>query len=156
MSKNVSRIVEQLAEPIVRELHLELVEVEYKKEGPNWYLRVFIDADKGVNLDDCEAVSEKLSEVLDDVDPIKEAYFLEVSSPGAERPLKKEEDVKKAVGKGVYVTTYEPIDGQKAFEGVLVSFEDATLVIEGKNKTRTVTYTVPYAKVANARLSILF
>lgn len=89
MSKNVSRTVEQLAEPIVRELHLELVEVEYKKEGPNWYLRVFIDADRGVNLDDCEAVSEKLSEVLDEVDPIKEAYFLEVSSPGAERPLKK-------------------------------------------------------------------
>ncbi len=155
LSKNVSSRVEQLAEPVVRELNLELVEIEYKKEGPNWFLRVFIDSEAGVNLDDCEAVSEKLSEVLDAEDPIKDAYFLEVSSPGAERPLKKEADLKKAVGKGVYITTYEPVNGQKAFEGVLTSFDDGLLLIETKVKTRKITYSVPYEKVANARLSIL-
>lgn len=156
MSKIVSSKVEQLVLPIVEELQLELVEVEYKKEGPNWFLRVYIDSDKGVDLDDCEKVSEKLSERLDEADPITEAYFLEVSSPGAERPLKKKADVEKAVGKGVYVTTYEPLDGEKAFEGVLSSFQNDELTIETKVKTRTVIKTIPYEKVANIRLSILF
>ncbi|WP_059105202.1 ribosome maturation factor RimP [Shouchella shacheensis] len=155
MSKSISSKVEALAAPIASELNLELVDVEFKKEGPNWFLRVFIDSEAGVDLDDCEALSERLSEVLDAADPVSEAYFLEVSSPGAERPLKKEADIEKAVGKGVYVTTYEPVDGEKAFEGILRAFENHTLTIEGKVKTRTVTYTVPYTKVANARLSIL-
>ncbi|MBM7837684.1 ribosome maturation factor RimP [Alkalihalobacillus xiaoxiensis] len=155
MSKIVSSKVEQLVLPIVQELNLELVEVEYKKEGSNWFLRVFIDSDRGVNLDDCEAVSEKLSEVLDEKDPISDAYFLEVSSPGAERPLKKKADVEKAVGKGVYATTYEPFNGAKSFEGILVSFDQDELVIETKVKTRKVTNVVPYEKVASIRLSIL-
>lgn len=155
MSKIVSSKVEQLVLPIVQELNLELVEVEYKKEGPNWFLRVFIDSDRGVNLDDCEAVSEKLSEVLDNNDPVDDAYFLEVSSPGAERPLKKKSDVEKAVGKGVLATTYEPINGGKSFEGILKSFDHDELVIETKVKTRKVTNVVPYEKVASIRLSIL-
>ncbi|AIC94797.1 MULTISPECIES: ribosome maturation factor RimP [Shouchella] len=156
MSKIVSSKVEQLVLPIVDDLQLELVEVEYKKEGPNWFLRVYIDSDKGVDLDDCEKVSEKLSEQLDEADPIKEAYFLEVSSPGAERPLKKKADVEKAVGKGVYITTYEPLNGEKTFEGKLQAFEDNQLTVDTKVKTRTVTYTIPYDKIANIRLSILF
>lgn len=156
MSQKVTDLVSEMVTPIVNELGLELVDVEFKKEGPNWFLRVFIDSDKGVDLEDCGQVSEQLSEKLDELDPIDQAYFLEVSSPGAERPLKKEKDIKKAVGKNVHVTTYEPIDGEKVFEGELTNFDGEQLEINVKIKTRTKTYTIPYEKVAKARLAIIF
>ncbi|GAE36068.1 ribosome maturation factor RimP [Halalkalibacter akibai] len=156
MSKKATEITTELVLPILEELHLELVDVEFKKEGPNWFLRVFIDSEKGVDLEDCGQVSERLSEKLDDLDPIPQAYFLEVSSPGAERPLKKEKDLQKAVGKNVHITTYEPIDGEKAFEGQLTSFDGEVLQVEVKVKTRKKLYSIPYEKVANARLAIIF
>ncbi|KHF39742.1 ribosome maturation factor RimP [Halalkalibacter okhensis] len=156
MSKKVTEITSELVTPILDELNLELVEVEFKKEGPNWFLRIFIDSDTGVDLEDCGVVSEKLSEKLDELDPIQQAYFLEVSSPGAERPLKKEKDITKAVGKNVHVTTYEPVDGVKTFEGKLVHFDGEHLEVEVKVKTRKKVYTIPYVKVANARLAIIF
>jgi ribosome maturation factor RimP len=146
----------ELVTPILDELQLELVDVEFKKEGPNWFLRIFIDSDSGVDLEDCGKVSERISEKLDALDPIQQAYFLEVSSPGAERPLKKETDFKKSVGKNIHVTTYEPIDGEKAFEGLLQSYDGETLSIEVKIKTRKKVYTIPADKVANARLAIIF
>lgn len=156
MSKKVTDLTSDIVTPIVEQLDLELVDVEFKKEGPNWFLRVFIDSDKGVDLEDCGQVSEQLSEKLDELDPIDQAYFLEVSSPGAERPLKKEKDIKKAIGKHVHVTTYEPIDGEKTFEGTLANFDGEQLEISVKIKTRTKTYTIPYEKVAKARLAIIF
>ncbi|MED1602325.1 ribosome maturation factor RimP [Alkalihalophilus marmarensis] len=156
MSKKVTDIVAELVTPLLDELNLELVDVEFKKEGPNWFLRVFIDSDTGVDLEDCGKVSEQLSEKLDEMDPIHQAYFLEVSSPGAERPLKKVKDLEKAVGKNVHVTTYEPVDGEKAFEGMLQSFDGEVLTIEVKIKTRKKSYEIPYDKVANARLAIIF
>ncbi|MCM3713232.1 ribosome maturation factor RimP [Halalkalibacter oceani] len=155
MSKKVTELVSEMTLPIVEELNLELVEVEFKKEGPNWFLRVFIDSDTGVDLEDCGQVSERLSEKLDELDPIDQAYFLEVSSPGAERPLKNEKDIMKAIGKAVHVTTYEPIDGEKMFEGTLTSFDGEQLEISVKIKTRTKTFTVPYNKVAKARLAVI-
>ncbi len=155
MSKKVTELTSELVTPIVKELGLELVEVEFKKEGPNWFLRIFIDSETGVDLEDCERVSGLVSDKLDEVDPIEQAYFLEVSSPGAERPLKKAEDVVKAVGKNVHVTTYEPIDGEKTFEGMLTSFDGEQLEISVKVKTRTKTYVIPYGKVAKARLAII-
>lgn len=94
----------------------------------------------------------KLSAKLDEDDPIPTIYFLEVSSPGAERPLKKPEDVTKAVGKNVFVTTYEPVNGLKEFEGKLLSFDDEELVIEAGKKQ----HAISYDKVASARLAILF
>ncbi len=121
MSKKVTDLVSEIVTPIIDKLSLELVDVEFKKEGPNWFLRVFIDSDKGVDLEDCGQVSEQLSEKLDELDPIDQAYFLEVSSPGAERPLKKEKDIKKAIGKNVHVTTYEPIDGEKNLKDCLLT-----------------------------------
>ncbi|OIJ09941.1 ribosome maturation factor RimP [Anaerobacillus arseniciselenatis] len=156
MSKKVTTTVEDLVTPILTELELELVDVEFKKEGKNWFLRVFIDSDTGVDIEDCGIVSERLSELLDEHDPIPQAYFLEVSSPGAERPLKKQKDIEKALGKNVYVTTYEPIDGEKAFEGKLVTFDGQQLIIATKQKTRTVEVTIPYEKVASARLAVVF
>ncbi|GAA0332103.1 ribosome maturation factor RimP [Bacillus carboniphilus] len=155
MSK-VTETVESLAIPILEQLQLELVDIEYVKEGQNWFLRIYVDKDAGVDIEECGLVSEKLSERLDEVDPITHPYFLEVSSPGAERPLKKPEHFQKAVGKNVHVKTYEPIDDEKVFEGKLVSFNGEELTVEYKVKTRVKTITIPMDKVAKARLAVLF
>lgn len=155
MSK-VIEVVEELVTPIVAELNLELVDIEYAKEGKNWFLRVFIDKDNGVDIEECEMVSERLSEKLDEVDPIPYNYFLEVSSPGAERPLKKEKDFQKAIGKNVYIKTYEPIDGEKGFEGILTNYDGQVLTLEIRIKTRKKTIDIPFDKVASARLAISF
>ncbi|PWW27331.1 ribosome maturation factor RimP [Cytobacillus oceanisediminis] len=155
MSK-VTETVEELVTPIVDELNLELVDIEYVKEGKDWFLRVFIDKETGVDIEECGLVSEKLSEKLDAADPIPYNYFLEVSSPGAERPLKKDRDFVKAVGKNVFIKTYEPIDGEKTFEGVLTQFDGETVTVEVKIKTRKKNVEIPYEKVANARLAVVF
>ncbi len=107
MSK-VTETVEELVTPILTENGLELVDIEYVKEGKNWFLRVYIDKDNGIDIEECGIVSERLSEKLDALDPIPHNYFLEVSSPGAERPLKKEKDYQRAIGKNVFIKTYEP------------------------------------------------
>lgn len=155
MSK-VIEVVEGLVTPIVSELGLELVDVEYVKEGRNWFLRIFIDKDSGVDIEECGIVSEKLSEKLDELDPIPHNYFLEVSSPGAERPLKKEKDFFRAIGHHVNIKTYEPIDGEKVFEGVLTEYDGQTATVEVKIKTRKKIVVIPSDKIANARLAISF
>ncbi|WP_270181868.1 ribosome maturation factor RimP [Alkalihalobacillus sp. CinArs1] len=156
MTEHVITVTEELVKPIADEMNLELVDVEFTQEGKNWFLRVYIDSPRGVDIEECGVVSEKLSEQLDKQDPIEQPYFLEVSSPGAERPLKKPSDFEKVVGKQVYITTYEPIDGEKSFEGKLVNFDGETVVVEQKVKTRTITVEVPYDKVASARLAVVF
>jgi ribosome maturation factor RimP len=155
MSK-VAEVVENLVTPIVSEIGYELVDIEYVKEGRDWFLRVYIDKENGVDIEDCGIVSEKLSEQLDAIDPIPHNYFLEVSSPGAERPLKKDKDFEKAIGKNVFIKTYEPIDGEKAFEGTLTQFDGVTITVEVKIKTRKKSVVIPYDKVANARLAVIF
>lgn len=155
MSK-VIKTTEQLVTPILAENGLELVDIEYVKEGKNWFLRVYIDKPGGVDISECSMVSEQLSEKLDASDPIKGAYFLEVSSPGAERPLKTKKDIQNSVNKNVYVTLYEAIDGEKAYEGLLKSFEDDVLTIEYKVKTAKKLVDIPYEKVAKARLAVMF
>ncbi|RHW36404.1 ribosome maturation factor RimP [Neobacillus notoginsengisoli] len=155
MSK-VTEIVENLATPIVEELGLELVDIEYVKEGRDWFLRLYIDKENGVDIEECGIVSERVSEKLDELDPIPHNYFLEVSSPGAERPLKKEKDYRDSIGKNVYVKTYEPIDGEKSFEGILLDFDGETVKLEIKIKTRKKTVEIPFDKVANARLAVTF
>ncbi len=156
LASDIRQTTETLAKPILDDLHLELVDVEFIKEGKNWFLRVYIDSDNGVDLDDCTAVSEKLSEALDEQDPIEQAYYLEVSSPGAERPLKKEQDLHRAIGKNVHVTTYAPIDGDKVFEGKLSDFDGHILTIDITIKTKTKTVQIPFEKVAKARLAVIF
>lgn len=155
MSK-VTEVVEEIAAPIFEELGLELVEIEYVKEGKNWFLRIYIDSDKGIDIEECGLVSERLSEKLDELDPIPHNYYLEVSSPGAERPLKKDKDFEKAIGKNVFIKTYEPIDGEKNFEGTLLEFDGQTLKMEVKIKTRVKAIEIPYEKVAKARLAVTF
>ncbi|EZH67281.1 hypothetical protein DH09_04920 [Bacillaceae bacterium JMAK1] len=155
MSQNIQTAVSEITEPILQELGMELVDIEYKKEGKNWFLRLFIDHPDGIGLDECSLVSERVSEVLDREDPIEGFYYLEVSSPGAERPLKKDKDFVEAVGKNVYVKTYEQLDGQKEFEGNLISYESETLTIEIRVKAQKKTITIPREKIATARLSVL-
>jgi ribosome maturation factor RimP len=148
----IKSIVEEMVQPYLNEHGFELVDVEYVKEGSNWFLRVFVDKDGGIDLDDCSMISEYLSQKLDENDPVSDAYFLEVSSPGAERPLKKAEDVAKAVGKDVFISTYEPVNGFKEFEGRLLSFENDELTVQVGKKE----HVIPYVKVAGARLAIIF
>ena len=153
MGQKITQTVEKLVLPILDKQNLELVDIEYKKEGNNWFLRVYIDKEYGgVDIDDCGRVSEELSGELDKNDPIPNPYFLEVSSPGAERPLKNEKDISKSVGKFVHITTYDPISTKKVFEGKLLSFKDSVLTIEEDKKV----IEIPYEKVAKARLAVVF
>ena len=154
--ERVTDIVEQLARPIIDAANLELVDVEYKKEGTNWFLRVFIDKPEGVDIDDCSRVSEQLSDALDVADPIPTAYFLEVSSPGAERPLKKPADFERAIGMPIHVSLYEPLLGMKSFDGVLKIYSDDVLEVEYAVKTAKRTVQIPMSMVAAARLSVAF
>lgn len=156
MSKKVTQLVEEIVQPILDELHIELVDIEYVKEGKNWFLRLYIDKESGVDIEDCGLVSEKLSEKLDALDPISHNYFLEVSSPGAERPLKKEQDFTNAIGKNIFIKTYEPISGTKEFEGQLTAFDGETIHLTITIKTSKKTVSIPYSKVASARLAISF
>jgi ribosome maturation factor RimP len=154
--ERVTDIVERLAEPIVEEAGLELVDVEFKKEGANWYLRVFIDKPEGIDIDDCTRVSEQLSDRLDEVDPIPQAYFLEVSSPGAERPLKKPSDFERAVGDYVHISLYEALDGRKTFDGELVEYTQEAVTLHYLVKGVQKTVVIPTEKIASARLAIEF
>ncbi|RHW39607.1 ribosome maturation factor RimP [Lysinibacillus yapensis] len=156
MSK-VTSVIEELVTPILEELDLELVDIEFVKEGRNWFLRVYIDTlEGGIDIDQCALVSERLSEVLDEKDPIEQNYYLEVSSPGAERPLKKDSDFKKALGKFVYVKTYEPIKDMKEFQGYLTAYTEEGLELDVRIKTRKLTVFIEKEKIAKARLAIDF
>lgn len=132
MSKreNYEQRTEALLMPIVEEHNLELVDVEYVKEGGTWYLRAYIDKEGGVTVDDCEAVSRRLSDLMDTEDFIEEAYILEVSSPGLGRPLKKEKDFKRSLGDEVEVRTYRAIDRQKEFTGILKAYDSDTVTLQ--------------------------
>lgn len=156
MSK-ITEQIEKIAQPITSELALELVDVEFLKEGRDWFLRVYVDNPEApIDIDQCALVSEKLSEVLDELDPIEQNYFLEVSSPGAERPLKKEKDFEKAIGKFIYIKTYEPVEGAKEFEGYLKSYDNEQVEIEIKIKTRRKVINIAKDKIAVIRLAIDF
>ncbi|MFD1672846.1 ribosome maturation factor RimP [Agrilactobacillus yilanensis] len=155
---NVVTIVEKLVQPIVEAHHFQLVDTVYEKEGQSWYLRVYIDKPGGIDIDECVLVSEQLSEKLDALnpDPFEEAYFLEVSSPGAERPLKTEQDLQNAIGTYVHISLYQKIDQSKIYEGTLLEVTDQTLTLDIKIKTRHQTKKFERQNIAKARLAIEF
>lgn len=135
MSK-VENSIWAIAEPIADECGVELIEVEFVKEGNEWFLRLYIDKPESmVELDDCENVSRRLSEQLDVKDPIEQAYRLEVSSPGIERPLKLDKDFLRFKGDKVRAKTFAPIDGQKEFVGLLgtVDSHSIEIIIDDKS-----------------------
>ena len=150
---NTEAKVLPLLEPIVEANGLELVDLEFVKEGVNWYLRVYIDKDGGVNIDDCEAVSRALEAKLDEKDPIEQAYILEVSSPGIDRPLKKEADFVKYQGEIIDVKLYKAQNGSKQYQGKLLGLENGIISIEEDNGN---VVTFEHKDTASVRLAVIF
>src|SRR5580704_11448543 len=148
--------VQALAEPLARSLGLELVDIEYLREGPSWILRIFIDKPGGVNLDDCSTFSHALGPALDVDDVVGTAYSLEVSSPGLERALKKPKDFERFAGKRIKVKTFAPLPttgaaagpGQKNFQGILIGLKGDRVEIEAEGKP----VQIPLNAIAKAHL----
>lgn len=128
MSK-VTEKVEALARPVIEDEGCELWSVEYVREAGSWYLRVFIDKDGGVGIDDCERISRRLDPILDEADPIPDSYVFEVGSAGAERELKRPSDFEKYMGSEVEVKLYQPYEGKKSLVGKLEAYENGDITI---------------------------
>ena len=143
---------EALVLPIIEANNFELVDVEYVKEAGNWYLRVYVDKEGGIAVDDCEVVSRALSDKLDADDFIEDSYILEVSSPGLGRPLKKEKDYVRSIGKEVDIHLYKSIEKQKEVTGVLKSYTKEEIVLQIEDTD----VTFDRANVALIRLSFDF
>lgn len=144
----VADLVTELAEPLAEQHGLELVDVEYVREGGSWYVRVYIDKPGGIDHNDCQIISNALSDRLDELDPIPQAYYLEVSSPGVERPLKKESDFVRFQGERIAVHCYKAIEGRKKWHGTLIGLTPEGIELE----TETGRIVVPQAAVARAHL----
>ena len=128
---------EALLSPIVESNGFELVDVEYVKEAGNWYLRGYIDKPGGITVNDCETVSRAFSDRLDEDDFIEDSYIMEISSPGLDRPLKKEKDFARSIGKLVEIRTYRPIEKQKEFCGELAAYDNNSVTIDEEGTPRT-------------------
>ena len=127
--KKVTETVRELALPVVEENGCKLWDVEYVREAGQWYLRIYIDKDGGVNILDCEAISRALSDILDEADPIESSYIFEVASAGAERPLKRASDFEQFMGSPVLLKTYKPVDGRKEFSGDLAGYDNGAVTL---------------------------
>ena len=147
MSKLIEDTVEKIVEELLEGTNIELVAVEYVREK-DWYLRVFIDKEGGIELDDCQELSGRLGDILDEKDVIKGAYMLEVSSPGLDRELKKEKDFRREQGKKVDVSLYAAVDGSKVLVGVLNGYDGDNVTIDEQ--------VIPMDDVAQVRLHIDF
>ena len=148
------KITEQVwafAEPVVQAHGCSLWDVEYVKEGGDWFLRLYIDKEGGVDINDCEAISRAVDPILDEKDPIPDSYVFEVSSAGAERELKRPGDFARFMGSGAEVRLYKPVNGSKSFVGTLSGYRDGdvTLTIAGKETT------FEKAQIAQVRLRVL-
>lgn len=132
---NLEKKLQSLLEPVIINLGYELYDVLYVKEGKDFYLRVFIDNNKGINLEDCEKVSNGISDLLDEADYIKDQYFLEVSSPGLEKVLRKDEHLKNNIGNNIEIKLFKPIEKNKILNGKLLNFDDNHIEIEYENNT---------------------
>ncbi|MGB8454409.1 MAG: ribosome maturation factor RimP [Anaerocolumna sp.] len=144
---------EKLLDPIIQKNNFELVDVEYVKEGSNWYLRTYIDKEGGITVDDCEIISRALSDLLDQHDFIPEAYILEVSSPGLGRQLKKEKDFARNINKEVQLKLFKAINKQKEIAGLLVAYNEETFTIKLDDES---TIDIPRANTALIRLAFDF
>lgn len=124
---------EQLILPILEKNQFELVDVEYVKEGSTWYLRTYIDKEGGITVNDCELVAREMNEILDREDYVEDSYVFEVSSPGLGRPLKKEKDYVRNMGKEIEIRTYRSIDHKKEFNGILKAYDTKTVTITNED-----------------------
>ena len=134
---SIEEKVEKLVKPKIEQLGYKLYDVQYAKEGKDYFLRIFIDKEDGIDLNDCEKVNDGINEILDEADYIKEQYFLEVSSPGIERILRKDEHLTDAIGQEIELNLFKPIDGNKQYIGILQEFDsdNIKMLIEDQEKT---------------------
>ncbi len=144
---------ETLLQPVMERNHFELVDVEFVKEAGTWYLRAYIDKPGGITIDDCEAVSRELSDLLDEENFIEETYILEVSSPGLGRPLKKDKDFARSVGESVEVRLFRPVEKQKELTGILKAWDKDTVTLEFEDEAIR---TIERANIALIRLAFDF
>ena len=133
---NTVNTVWQIAQPIAESLGLELWDVRFEKEGADWFLRIFIDKDGGVSIDDCVEMSHAIDKPLDEADPIEQSYCLEVSSPGIERDLKRDAHFEQSVGKKIMVKLIRPVDGQREFKGTLESYDNGSFELLTQDGTK--------------------
>ncbi len=133
--KKITETVRELAEPVVIEHGCSLWDVEYVREAGQWYLRLLIDKEGGVDILDCEAISRRVSDLLDEVDPIESSYIFEVGSAGAERQLKRPGDFEQFMGSPITLKTYKPKDGRKEFSGTLAGYDDGAVELAVGNDT---------------------
>ena len=125
--------VENLVKPKIEQIGYELYDIEYVKEGKSYYLRIYIDSPKGIDLNDCEKVNNEIVDILDEADYIKEQYFLEISSPGIERILRKDEHLQKHIGEEIHIKLFQKDDeGKKEYQGILQNFNETELTIDEK------------------------
>ena len=147
---SVAQSVEALITPVLNSEELELVDVEYQKEGKDWTLRVFIDKPGGITVQDCQAASHRVEDMIEIDGLIPSHYILEVSSPGLDRPLKKEKDFLKYKGRRIRLTTFSPINNQKKFKGTIQEFKEDTLFLEDQQEV----FKIPLIHIAKAILEI--
>lgn len=133
--ENIETKVQNLVEPIINNLGYDLYDTLYVKEGKDYYLRIVIDKDSGIDLDDCEKVNNAITDILDEVDYIKEQYFLEVSSPGLERILRKGKHFEDQIGNKISIKLFKSIDNKKEIVGILKSYNKDEIIIEQENKS---------------------
>lgn len=155
---NTVEQIKKHIEPLAKEMGYDIVDAEYVKEGKHWFLRIYIDQPGGVDINDCSRFSEAVSDCLDSIepDPIPYAYYLEVSSPGAERPLKTAEDLEKAKGRYVFMTLYNAHEKQNTYEGTLEEIDEDTVVLTVKDKNKTKQVRIARENISKARLAIEF
>ena len=154
VARDIEKQVSDLIAPIFENSEYELVDVEFVKEGPNFYLRIYADKDGRIAIDDCEVISRQVDVLLDEKDPISEAYILEVSSPGLDRPIKKDEDFVKFVGKMIDIKLYKAVEKQKEFQGILLGLDERDIIkIETEEKE-----ILEFSRkdVASCRLAVIF
>lgn len=152
--KSILEYVSEIIESLIKDTEYELVDLEYKKEGPNNFLRVFMDKPGGITLDDCQNISKEISDELDKTDPIKQAYYLEVSSPGLDRPLKNDKDLKRNIDKDVELKLYEALDGTKLIQGSLIDFDENTLKLKSEEDEEEII--IDRDKIALIKLAVKF
>lgn len=138
MATNIEERIEQSIKPIIQQLGYQLYDVQYVKEGKDYFLRVFIDRPEGISLEDCEKVSNQINGVIDEKDEIKEQYFLEVSSTGIERMLRKDAHLKQAIGQEIEIRLYQMQEEKKELIGILEQFDKEQVVIQEEEKRITI------------------
>lgn len=149
---SICQSIAELIEPMVRNQSLELVDVEYKKEGKNWYLRVYLDKEQGITVKDCQSLSHQIEDLIEVEAIVSNPFILEVSSPGLNRPLKTERDFLRNKNRQIIVTTFSPVNNKKNFHGMIKDFKDQTLYLDEDGNPLE----IPLEKIAKAKLEISF